>query len=74
MKIIYDSKAPSQERVKILLDDGKELICGCFDLTVETTDLKSGKAKEKIHISRWGTIKQRNAPHQAVAEYFQKKA
>ena len=67
MRIIYDSKKPTNERVQVFGNDGNPINCGCFWIQIETTNMVTGKGQESLNIKRWGTIKKRNEIHSKVA-------
>ncbi len=64
MKLIYDSEKPAHERVVV---EGEPMIIGCFDIRIEFT-MPNGKAHSELHMSRWGTAKERAGKHKAVRE------
>ena len=72
MKIMYDSKAKTEKRCIVVLDDGKEIVCGCFDLKIELTDPLDGTPLESASMSRWGNIAKRKETHKAIFDLLHK--
>jgi hypothetical protein len=69
MKIIYDTEKPAHERVVIDHEDGNPaVICGAFNIQVETTDIQLGRASVTFTFKRWGAKSVRDGKHKAVKE------